>query len=143
MDIGTIITLLVIVLGAAGPLIEKQLKKAGKVDQARKFRDIIQTVTGEEDEKEDSTTARVPEQAAASAPVSASQAVPVSQESTDTVQMQIPPELLEGGYRSVKDIARERRQAAAESAAPEKRGLEIDPKKLVVYSEIMKPKFDM
>ena len=83
------------------------------------------------------------EQAAASAPVSASQAVPVSQESTDTVQMQIPPELLEGGYRSVKDIARERRQAAAESAAPEKCGLEIDPKKLVIYSEIMKPKFDM
>ena len=122
---------------------EKQLKKAGKVDQARKFRDIIQTVTGEEDEKEDSSTARVPEQAAASAPVSASQAVPVSQESTDTVQMQIPPELLEGGYRSVKDIARERRQAAAESAAPEKCGLEIDPKKLVIYSEIMKPKFDM
>ena len=52
-------------------------------------------------------------------------------------------ELLEGGYRSVRDIIRERQQK--ESVRPKesgtKSGFDIDPEKLVVYSEIMKPKW--
>ena len=45
---------------------------------------------------------------------------------------------------SVKEIAEERRRKYAQSEVkPEPcHSLEIDPKKLVIYSEIMKPKFD-
>lgn len=57
-------------------------------------------------------------------------------------QSQETLELLEGGYKSVKDIARERQKSEIVETnveqAPKKK---IDAKKMIIYSEIMKPKF--
>ena len=54
-------------------------------------------------------------------------------------------DLLDDGYRSIKDIVADRKRstpAAAVRNMPEKKsGVDIDPKKLIIYSEIMKTKF--
>ena len=142
MDFGTILTLLILILGVAGPVIEKRLKKAGKVDQARKLRDVLDTVLSKDEaEKEEAPEAEPgPGKVLPTPPVTTEKYDPGMPYTTFSVS----PELLEGGYRSVKEIAEERRRKYAQSEVKLEpcHSLEIDPKKLVIYSEIMKPKFD-
>lgn len=161
MDAGTILTLLVVVLTVAGPAIEKMLKKAGKVDKAKKVRKIVDTFSTDKDEEWGNASSPYdpgsefgPEPAmqwpAGGDVVSADDTmpeevsrpvVPAAAEVRNTPP--VSSELLEGGYRSVRDIIRERQQK--ESVRPKesgtKSGFDIDPEKLVVYSEIMKPKW--
>lgn len=71
----------------------------------------------------------------------------------ETGGMKAAPELLEGGYRSIQDIIRDRkaaksgqteaavkRPAGTPSDEGEKR-LDLDPAKMLIYHEIMKTKF--
>lgn len=139
MDLGTILTLLVILFAIVGPVIEKKLKQAGKIVQARQFREIMDTVTGSREDDEQETAASP---SAGAAPAVRPDTVG-NVDANHPVLQDIPQELLEGGYRSVKDIIADRRKRSAgtkPAAGPVKK-LEIDPKKLVIYSEIMKPKF--
>ena len=54
----------------------------------------------------------------------------------------VPQDLLDGGYKSVKDILEERRKSSrpAVEDTPSRRFV-IDKRNLVIYPEIMKPKF--
>ena len=134
MDAGTILTLLVVVLTIAGPAIEKMLKKAGKVDHARKVREIVDTFSPDRGDGPDN----------APRPASVPESGPEPEAAETRSAFQVPSELLEGGYRSVRDIIRERQQKEAmkqTEPGPAPR-LDIDPAKLVIYSEIMKPKWD-
>lgn len=65
----------------------------------------------------------------------------------------VSPELLEGGYKSIRDIIRDRnaakpgraeepvKQSSGISADDSRTHLELDPAKMVLYHEIMKTKF--
>lgn len=144
MDVGTILTLLAIILAIAGPVIEKKLKKAGKVEQSREFRSLMDTITGD---KEENAPEYESGQEAGSRSAIPLPEVPDVQEfpsSSGSIvsSRTVPQELLEGGYRSIRDIMAERHKKSSDDipeAAENK--FSIDPKKLVVYSEIMKPKF--
>lgn len=144
MDVGTVLTLLAIILAIAGPVIEKKLKKAGKVDQAREFRNLMDTITRDkaEDAPEYESSQEAPARPISYLPET-QDAYELPSFSDSTVSGQgVPQELLEGGYRSVRDIMAERHKKSSDDIpdAAEKK-FSIDPKKLVVYSEIMKPKF--
>lgn len=117
MSVFEIIVLILVILGIVGKQIDASLKKAGNAG------------TGKEDAREpfcvdDCEQDAVPED-----------------EPEPFLPSECPdPELLEGGYRSIKDIIRDR-QAKIEKKENAGRTLDIDPKKLVIYSEIMKTKF--
>lgn len=175
MDIGIVITLLFLLLSVAGPLIEKQLKKAGKIEQARTLRRITDTISGdgreagdERDEREETSPADVPDTpeirveqknpsaATASAPVApaARRAMPAGQspDASADARAEVLALALEK-YRARKKAKEleqtelSRLKSASRAHVPpqdqpsEKRKLDIDPRKLVIYSEIMKPKF--
>ena len=95
--------MLILILGVAGPVIEKRLKKAGKVDQARKLRDVLDTVLSKDEaEKEEAPEAEPgPGKVLPTPPVTTEKYDPGMPYTTFSVS----PELLEGGYRSVKEIA--------------------------------------
>lgn len=166
MDIGIIITLLIFLLSIAGPVIEKQLKKAGKVEQARTLRKITGTISGDgRDEMPETSSAEVPE----SSEVQAEPSVPPVPEprasevrpAADSGQAggNFPDARAEAWSKALERyIARNKSKAAGsgdvsltktgtriqvktEAAPAEKKKLDIDPRKLVIYSEIMKPKF--
>lgn len=166
MDIGIVITLLFLLLSVAGPLIEKQLKKAGKIEQARTVRKITGTITGDSlDEMPETSSAEVPEtpevQAEPSVP-------PVPEPRASEVRPAADSGHPDGNFPDARAeawsktleryIARNKSKAAGpgdvsrmkagtripvkpEAATAEKKKLDIDPRKLVIYSEIMKPKF--
>lgn len=170
MDIGIVITLLIFLLSIAGPVIEKQLKKAGKVEQARTLRKITDAVSGDgNEETAETSSADVPESpdirteegsrstvSAPSAPAAstARQAMFAGQ-SPDTsadaraevMAMALEKyrarkkakELEQTGLSRLKSASRTHAQPQEQPS--EKRKLDIDPRKLVIYSEIMKPKF--
>lgn len=167
MDIGIVITLLIFLLSIAGPVIEKQLKKAGKVEQARTLRKITDAVSGDgNEETAETSSADVPESpeirteegsrstvSAPSAPAArqamfAGQSPDTSADARAEVMAMAlekyrarkkAKELEQTGLSRLKSASRTHAQPQEQPS--EKRKLDIDPRKLVIYSEIMKPKF--
>lgn len=120
----TIIGLLFILLPVIFKLISRNLEKSGNPDTARKVRDIAQTLGGEEEpvlSDWDFGHIRMEEPEPEPEPV-----MPVAQ------KLDIP--VREGTPVTV-------RKPILEEEKPVKKGEKIDPKKLVIYSELMKPKF--
>lgn len=173
MDLGDILTWLIILIPLIGKLIEIILKSAGKPQAAKKVEEIVKEFSHDDpdDEQDD-----VPASDTVGAPVgglvgntaggSADDSVgdfadePVSWSADDFAEVPVgepvpafaseavptvfsaPSELLEGGYRSIKDIINDRKSAMDKAGNDEVVKKEpIDPKKLVIYSEIMKPKY--
>jgi CRISPR/Cas system endoribonuclease Cas6 (RAMP superfamily) len=106
-------------------LIGKKLEKSGKAAGASRMRDIAKALGSDEDDNPD--TAEV-------------QAEPVAVQPTP-VEVQ-PRTFMVEAQPAVSRIAPKKvKPAAAVKNVSDKRKEKIDPKKLVVYSEIMKPKF--
>lgn len=166
MDIGIVITLLIFLLSIAGPVIEKQLRKAGKVEQAKTLRKITDTISGDErEEKTGPSSADVPSVPEARTDTyvqtvpdtNVPGAAPVTDSGQDDGNM---PDVRAKAWTEAMEryIARNKSRAmgpgdvsrmktVAKSHArtgelpAEKKKLDIDLRKLVIYSEIMKPKF--
>lgn len=112
----TLLGLLFILLPFILKLIGKKLEKAGQPEAAAKMREIVNTVDPEEEDTfEDLRKWLQPEQTVVEQP----EEIVVRQVTTPVMPAKKP--ILE--------------------EEPEKERDKIDPKKLVVYSEIMKPKY--
>lgn len=164
MDIGIVITLLIFLLSIAGPVIEKQLKKAGKVEQAKTVRKITDALSGDDreektvpssaeanDVREIRTESAEPPKAPASSPA-VSPAMNAGHSQDADTRAEVLALALEK-YRArqkTKELeltektgpkSSSGKHARPEEDLPSERKLDIDPRKLVLYSEIMKPKF--
>ena len=132
----TIIGLLFILLPVIFNLIGKKLEKSGKAVGASRMRDIAKALGSDEDDtiarwletKDDN-----PDPAEVQAETVAVQPAPVEVK-PHTFMVEAQPAVSRIAPKKVKP-------AAAVKNVSDKRKEKIDPKKLVVYSEIMKPKF--
>ena len=152
-DLGTILTLLLVVLPMAAGLIEKLLKAAGKTGAAGKMKDLAEMFDSK-DSSEDGEQAAgnphgqqpVPAGAPAGqpAPVTAhvGEPAPATAHSRPAApkplhQMQPARPTVE---KPVPNVKPKTGSPAADEAVAEKKPF-IDKKKLIIYSEILKPKF--
>ena len=125
----TILGLLLVLLPLVFKLVEKKLKASGKVETAEKVHEWAEMFGKDEDwekddEDEDDTPSVQP--AAPARPVEAPRVV--------SLQQKTRPE-------PVKPVTRMKAPKPAVVEDDTKKKEKIDPKKLVIYSEIMKPKF--
>ena len=126
----TIIGLILILLPAIFKLVEKKLKASGKTEAADQMHEWSEIFSNKEDdweidEDEAPSVPRIPEQVSP-APVVLRPVVP-----------QPEPKRSEPAKPKVKKTSSKPMLQEEEPKKKEK----IDPKKLVIYSEIMKPKF--
>ena len=152
-DLGTILTLLLVVLPMAAGLIEKLLKAAGKTGAAGKMKDLAEMFDSK-DSSEDGEQAAgnphgqqpVPAGTPAGQPAPATahsaQPAPVMTHSRQAApkplhQMQPARPTVE---KPVPNVKPKTGSPAADEAVAEKKPF-IDKKKLIIYSEILKPKF--
>lgn len=152
-DLGTILTLLLVVLPMAAGLIEKLLKAAGKTGAAGKMKDLAEMFDSK-DSSEDGEQAAgnphgqqpVPAGAPAGQPAPATahsaRPAPVITHSRQAApkplhQMQPARPTVE---KPVPNVKPKTGSPAADEAVAEKKPF-IDKKKLIIYSEILKPKF--
>ena len=138
----TVILLLFALLPVIFKLIGKKFEQAGNPDASERMRKIAQ-VLGESDEKEkepevdyddDGQITEVAEPATTSAPAPTTFVVPLPVSRPE-------PVVTENVVRQTAPKPRPVKKPILEEEVPQKKGEKIDPKKLVIYSEIMKPKF--
>lgn len=127
----TIITLLFILLPVIFKVIEKRLKDSGRLEQAGKVHELSELLNEDFQSDDDPEPAGEPE--TVSGPVAVlPQPVRVPQ-----VEVKRPESVYSEGRKALR-----RKASVAEQPRPDtKRKESIDPKKLVIYSELMKPKF--
>lgn len=152
-DLGTILTLLLVVLPMAAGLIEKLLKAAGKTGAAGKMKDLAEMFDSKDssDDAEQAAgnphgqqpvPAGVPAGQPAPATAHSAQPAPVMTHSRQAApkplhQMQPARPTVE---KPVPNVKPKTGSPAADEAVAEKKPF-IDKKKLIIYSEILKPKF--
>ena len=138
----TVILLLFALLPVIFKLIGKKFEQAGNPDAAERMRKIAQ-VLGASDEKEkepdvyyddDGQITEVAEPATTSAPAPTTFVVPLPVSRPE-------PVVTENVVRQTVSKPRPVKKPILEEEVPQKKGEKIDPKKLVIYSEIMKPKY--
>ena len=138
----TVILLLFALLPVIFKLIGKKFEQAGNPDAAERMRRIAQ-VLGESDEKEkepevdyddDGHITEVAEPATTSAPAPTTFVVPLPVSRPE-------PVVTENVVRQTAPKPRPVKKPILEEEVSQRKGEKIDPKKLVIYSEIMKPKF--
>ena len=138
----TIIGLLFILLPLIFKLIGKKFEQAGQSERAEKMREIAQTLRGGDDDDEDDPwelddDGQVTEvRPAAPAPVAPT---PVVVRPVQSVQQTMAENVTRQTTSRPKPTVKAKRPILEEET--KKKGEKIDPKKLVIYSEIMKPKF--
>ena len=138
----TIIGLLFILLPLIFKLIGKKFEQAGQSERAEKMREIAQTLGGGDDDDEDDPwelddDGQVTEvRPAAPAPVAPT---PVVVRPVQPVQQTVAENVTRQTTSRPKPTVKAKRPMLEEET--KKKGEKIDPKKLVIYSEIMKPKF--
>lgn len=143
MDGGTLITVIMaLAVAFAGTLIDKSLKKAGRGSAGRPLPqddpDLSLPVQPELSE--------IPHDfpyAPAMTGTDPADPSPANTPQSAGVFRNVPEDLLSGGYKSVRDIRKEKsgKIVPADKTAPASGKLHIDRKKLIVYSEIMNPKW--
>ena len=139
----TVILLLFALLPVIFKLIGKKFEQAGNPDAAERMRKIAQ-VLGESDEKEkepevdyddDGQITEVAEPATTSAPAPTTFVVPLPVSRPEPVVTE----------NVVRQTASKKnpvtKKPILEEEVQVRKGEKIDPKKLVIYSEIMKPKY--
>ena len=127
----TVILLLFALLPVIFKLIGKKFEQAGNTDAAERMRKIAQ-VLGESDEKEKEPEVSEPVVTSAPAPTTFVVPLPVSRPE---------PVVTENVVRQTAPKPRPVKKPILEEEVPQRKGEKIDPKKLVIYSEIMKPKY--
>jgi len=138
----TIIGLLFILLPLIFKLIGKKFEQAGQSERAEKMREIAQTLRGGDDDDEDDPwelddDGQVTEvRPAAPAPVAPT---PVVVRPVQPVQPVVTENVTRQTTSRPKPTVKAKRPMLEEET--KKKGGKIDPKKLVIYSEIMKPKY--
>ena len=129
----TIIGLLFIILPLVFKLIEKKLQTSGKSEQAGKIRELAELFE-ESDESEE-----LEESAFETDPAPAAEPVTVVPYKPELVKVKAP-EPVKTFVEGQKAVRRKAEPVLMEETDTKKKE-KIDPKKLVIYSEIMKPKF--
>ena len=129
----TIIALLFILLPIIFKLIAKRLEKSGKDDTARRVREIARELGVDEDEVPIAQWLKEAEEEEA---YLARPEVQAEIEAETKAAVEAQRRMKE----EQKKLEASRKPASVEQ--PKKQAEKIDPKKLVVYSEIMKPKYN-
>ena len=148
----TIIGLLFILLPFIFKLIGKKFEQSGQTDKAGKMRELAKAL-GSDDDSEDNPFKgffeEKPEleveydddgQIVEVKPVQPVQPKPIPVVTPEPRTMQFT-EVVNRTTRPKAARPLPKRPALLEEETPKKKGEKIDPKKLVIYSEIMKPKF--
>ena len=144
----TIIGLLFILLPLIFKLIGKKFEQAGQSERAEKMREIAQTLRGGDDDDEgdpwelddDGQVTEVrPAAPAPVVPVAPVAPTPVVVRPVQSVQQTMAENVTRQTTSRPKPTVKAKRPILEEET--KKKGEKIDPKKLVIYSEIMKPKF--
>ena len=120
----TIIGLLFILLPVIFNLIGKRLEKSGKQDTAARMREIAKTLGGDDEDQD----------------VAGQQSPVVPPTPVYVAPKPVAPKPVVPAMENVKRTTVKPKKVLLEETKPEKRE-KIDPKKLVIYSEIMKPKY--
>ena len=131
----TILGLLLILLPAIFKLIEKKLNASGKTQAAEQVHDWSELFAEEKEDQEEG------EDAIPASPIFPQPVVPVSEPLRPEPMR---PESLRPEPVQHKPVSRRTRKTSSKPMLVEeepKKKEKIDPKKLVIYSEIMKPKF--
>ena len=146
MNMETIIGLLFILLPVIFKFIGKRLEQSGQSEKAGKFKKIAEKLNGDEEvetpifdwlSEEPDEDPEIPfEEPVKPAPV----VIPVPAEPQihlwEAEAQPVSKKKLKPAQKSVKV-----KRPMLEEDAPQKKREKIDPKKLVIYSEIMKPKY--
>lgn len=121
----TIIGLLLILLPIIFKLIGKKLEQSGSPEKARKVREFADAFGGDEFPKSDCEYSV--------------QEMLVEQEPEQPLPAQVPVEKIGSPLQEGTPVLKKKQILMEEEQV--RKGEKIDPKKLVIYSEIMKPKF--
>lgn len=146
MNMETIIGLLFILLPVIFKFIGKRLEQSGQSEKAGKFKKIAEKLNGDEEvetpvfdwlsEEPDEGPEMPFEEPVKPAPV----VIPVPAEPQihlwEAEAQPVSKKKIKHAQKSVKA-----RKPMLEEEVPQKKREKIDPKKLVIYSEIMKPKY--
>lgn len=146
MNMETIIGLLFILLPVIFKFIGKRLEQSGQSDKAGKFKKIAEALNSDEEvetpifdwlSEEPAEQPELPvEEPVKPAPV----VIPVPAEPQihlwEAEAQPVSKKKIKHAQKSVKA-----RKPMLEEEVPQKKREKIDPKKLVIYSEIMKPKY--
>lgn len=131
----TILGLLLILLPAIFKLVEKKLKASGNMEAAEKVGEWSELFGEEKEDQEEG------EDAIPASPIFPQPVVPVSEPLRPE---QMRPEPMRPEPVQHKPVSRRTRKTSSKPILVEeepKKKEKIDPKKLVIYSEIMNPKF--
>lgn len=143
----TIIGLLFILLPVILKLVGKRLEQSGQPEKAKKLQDLLNTVYDGKAETEELETEDEPDDDLEVEYDDDGQIVSVHPKMTwkpepAPVVMEKPKTDPQIHLWEVKEgVATVKKKPILVEEAPKKKREKIDPKKLVVYSEIMKPKF--
>lgn len=122
----TIFGLLVILLPLIFKLIGKKLEQAGNLEKAKRFQELAERMTSDSDEDSKKNTVEVSEI-----------------DFNDAVKQQsvAPRYVPKKEERSVVEVRKKQVAVEKEKVVKKEEREKIDPKKLVIYSEIMNRKF--
>lgn len=130
----TIIGLLFILLPVILKLIGKRLEQSGQPEKAKKLQDFLDTISSEEDEVDDEMEVEYDDDG---------QIISVHPKMTwkpEPVSTPAPEKTFVFESKPAPAVKKQKKPVLVEET-PKKKSEKIDPKKLVIYSEIMKPKF--
>ena len=128
----TIIGLLFILLPVIFKFIEKKLQESGNTAQAEKVREFAELFENKEEESFDEVEPEMASQPVASVPV-----LPKPENEGVKMERKAPEKVKASVQKPSKTIPILMEESKKNNNKKEK----IDPKKLVIYSEIMKPKY--
>ena len=143
MNMETIIGLLFILLPVIFKFIGKRLEQSGQSDKAGKFKKIAEKLNGDEEVETPvfDWLSEEPDEDPVEEPVKpAPVVIPVPAEPQihlwEAEAQPVSKKKIKHAQKSVKA-----RKPMLEEDVPQKKREKIEPKKLVIYSEIMKPKY--
>ena len=130
----TIIGLLFILLPVILKIIGKRLEQSGQPEKAKKLQDFLDTISSEEDDVDDEMEVEYDDDG---------QIVSVHPKmiwEPEPVSTPAPEKTFVFESKPSPAVKKQKKPMLVEET-PKKKSEKIDPKKLVIYSEIMKPKF--
>ena len=130
----TIIGLLFILLPVILKIIGKRLEQSGQPEKAKKLQDFLDTISSEEDDVDDKMEVEYDDDG---------QIVSVHPKmiwESEPVSTPAPEKTFVFESKPAPAVKKQKKPVLMEET-PKKKSEKIDPKKLVIYSEIMKPKF--
>ena len=130
----TIIGLLFILLPVILKIIGKRLEQSGQPEKAKKLQDFLDTISSEEDDVDDEMEVEYDDDG---------QIVSVHPKmiwEPEPVSTPAPEKTFVFESKPAPAVKKQKKPVLMEET-PKKKSEKIDPKKLVIYSEIMKPKY--